>query len=74
MIDRLFLLKLITRKEAPEDRRKKSIALTVHGWELLERVRKARAAEYTAGISALSPRLQSELAAVLIRVLEDIPE
>lgn len=74
MIDRLFLLRLLTRKEAPDDRRKKSIAVTARGRDLLERVRKARAAEYAAGVSGLSRRLRRDLAAVLARALEELPE
>jgi DNA-binding MarR family transcriptional regulator len=72
MVDRLVLLKLVTRREAPDDRRRKSIALTARGRALLERVRTVRTAEYAAGISGLSPGLRSELAAMLTRVLKEL--
>jgi DNA-binding MarR family transcriptional regulator len=74
MIERLFQLKLLTRKESPGDRRRKNIAVTARGRELLERVRKARAAEYSTGVSALSRKVRTELAAVLSRALQELPE
>jgi DNA-binding MarR family transcriptional regulator len=74
MIDRLFLLGLITRTEAPADRRRKILAVTQKGQTLMQRVRKARAAEYTAGTSMLSPKLSSELVKLLRRALAELPE
>jgi DNA-binding MarR family transcriptional regulator len=74
MIERLFQLKLLTRQESPDDRRRKDIAITRRGGEMLERVRRARAAEYAAGVSGLSRKMRSELAAVLTRALEELPE
>jgi DNA-binding MarR family transcriptional regulator len=72
MIDRLFVLKLLTRKEATDDRRRKKIAMTARGRHVLERVRKARIAEYAAGVSGLSRKTRSELMAVLTRALEEL--
>ena len=50
MIDRLFLLGLLIRNEAPDDRRKKNVALTPKGHTLMKRIRRARSAEYEAGV------------------------
>jgi DNA-binding MarR family transcriptional regulator len=73
MIDRLFSLDLVTRAEAPEDRRRKMIAVTHKARQLLERIRKARAAEYAAGACRLSPKLRVELASVLRKALHELP-
>ena len=73
MIDRLFSLDLVTRAEAPEDRRRKMIAVTNRARQLLERIRRARAAEYAAGVRGLSPKLRGELASVLKRALQELP-
>jgi DNA-binding MarR family transcriptional regulator len=74
MLDRLFVLKLLTRKEAELDRRRKQVALTTRGHDVLERVRQARTAEYAAGVAPLSRRLRAELADVLTRTLEHLPD
>lgn len=73
MIDRLFGLDLVTRVEAPEDRRRKLIAVTNKARQLLERIRRARAAEYAAGVRGLSPKLRGELARVLRKALQELP-
>ena len=74
MIDRLFALELLTRSEAPDDRRRKMLAVTQKGSALLTRIRKARAAEYAAGTARLSPKVRTELARVLRKALEELPE
>ncbi len=74
MIDRLFLLGLVTRTEAPEDRRRKILAVTQKGKTLMRRVRRARAEEYAAGTSALSPGLSSQLVKLLRRALAELQE
>jgi DNA-binding MarR family transcriptional regulator len=73
MIDRLFGLDLVTRAEAPDDRRRKMIAVTHTAAQLLGRIRKARAAEYAAGVCKLSPKLRGELASVLRKALQELP-
>jgi hypothetical protein len=40
---------------------------------LLERVRRARAAEYAAGVSGLTTKVRADLLAVLRRALEELP-
>ena len=73
MIDRLFVLDLLTRVEADEDRRRKNVGLTKKGVALLDRVRRARAAEYEAGVSGLTPKVRSDLLGVLRRALKELP-
>jgi DNA-binding MarR family transcriptional regulator len=73
MIDRLFTLGLLTRVEADEDRRRKKVSVTKKGAALLERVRRARAAEYAAGVSGLTAKVRSDLQAVLRRALQELP-
>jgi MarR family transcriptional regulator, organic hydroperoxide resistance regulator len=73
MIDRLFALDLLTRVEAEEDRRRKKLGVTRKGQALLERVRRARAAEYAAGVSGLSTKVRADLLSVLRRALKELP-
>ena len=73
MIDRLFVIGLLTRAEAPDDRRRKRVAVTGKGEALLARIRRARAAEYTAGTSRLSPAVRAELIGVLGKALRELP-
>jgi DNA-binding MarR family transcriptional regulator len=74
MIDRLFLLGLLMRNEALGDRRKKDVAVTPKGHALLERIRRARSAEYEAGVASLSHKLHSDLAKLLRKALAVLPE
>jgi len=74
MIDRLFGLELVSRTEAPDDRRRKLIAITAKANALLDRVGKARASEYAAGVSRLSPQVRADLLKVLRKALREIPE
>ena len=74
MIDRLFQIGLLTRTEAPDDRRRKRIAVTAAGTALLERVHQARVEEYVAGTSTLSPQLRADLVKLLRRALEELQE
>jgi DNA-binding MarR family transcriptional regulator len=73
MIDRLFALDLLTRVEAEEDRRRKKVSVTRKGQALLERVRRARASEYAAGVSGLSTKVRADLLSVLRRALKELP-
>lgn len=74
MIDRLFLLGLLRRNEAPDDRRKKEVAVTPKGQALMRRIRSARSAEYAAGVASLSPKLRSDFETLLRKVLTVLPE
>ena len=74
MIDRLFLLGLLTRAEASDDRRRKRVAITGKGDSLLARVHRARTTEYAAGVARLSPAVRAELSTVLEMALQELPE
>lgn len=74
MVDRLFTLGLVTRAEAPDDRRRKRVTITGKGDSLLARIRRARATEYTAGTARLSQQVRAELAKVLGKALRELPE
>jgi DNA-binding MarR family transcriptional regulator len=74
MIDRLFLLGLVTRAEAPDDRRRKRVTVTAKGDLLLARIRTARATEYAAGTARLSQAIRTELTRVLGKALRELPE
>jgi DNA-binding MarR family transcriptional regulator len=74
MLDRLFGLGLVSRAEAPDDRRRKLVAITTKANALLERIRKARASEYAAGLARLSPKLRAELLKVIRKALRELPE
>jgi DNA-binding MarR family transcriptional regulator len=74
MIDRLFILALVTRGEVADDRRRKRITISAKGDALLGRIRRARATEYAAGTARLSPAVRAELSAVLGKALRELPE
>jgi len=74
MVDRLFPLGLVTRAEAPDDRRRKRVTITGEGDLLLARIRRARATEYTAGTARLSQQVRAELTKVLGKALRVLPE
>ena len=73
MVDRLFELDLVTRTEMAQDRRKKRISPTAKARALLERVRKARSAEYGAALAVLAPKLRLELARTVQKILREMP-
>ena len=66
-------LDLVTRTEMAHDRRRKRISPTAKARALLERVRKARSAEYGAALSVLAPKLRVELARTVQRILRELP-
>jgi DNA-binding MarR family transcriptional regulator len=74
MIDRLHQLGLVERVEIRQDRRQRRIGLTPAGSDLLARLRRARSAEYQAGVDRLSGRLRCDLAAVLARALDELAQ
>src|SRR5271165_4653352 len=61
MIDRLAALCLVARRESPDDRRRKLVSVTKKGRALLGRVGRARAREYSAGVSQLPRALRADL-------------
>jgi DNA-binding MarR family transcriptional regulator len=71
-VDRLVRLKLVTRIEDRADRRKKKIATTSKANALLERLTKARASEYSAGLSSVSEETLEQLKLVLREILHQL--
>lgn len=71
MVERLYQLGLLSRVEDREDRRRKLIATTAKARGFLDRLVKARAAEYGAGIARLPPPLRLELARLLRKILTE---
>ena len=72
MVDRLFRLGLLTRVEDVEDRRRKRLATTAKADQLLDRLTRARGAEYSRGVARLSPALRKELAAILAKAVKEL--
>lgn len=72
MVDRLFRLGLLTRAEDAEDRRRKQLATTPRADLLLDKITRARAAEYGKGTARLSPAVRRELAAALHKAVRDL--
>jgi DNA-binding MarR family transcriptional regulator len=72
MVDRLFRLGMLTRVEDSEDRRRKRLAVTPRAEQLLDRLTRARAAEYGKGTARLSPALRRELSAVLSKAVKEL--
>ncbi len=72
MVARLFRLGLLTRLEDPQDRRRKLLATTSRAQALIDRISRARAAEYGRGTERLSPQVRKELAAALQKALREL--
>ena len=72
MVDRLFRLGLLSRAEDAEDRRRKRLATTAKADTLLDRLTRARGAEYSHGVARLSPALRKELAVVLQKAVREL--
>ena len=72
MVERLFRQGLLTRSEDAGDRRRKQLAVTAAAEHLLDRLVRARAAEYARGVARLSPALRRELAAVLGKAVREL--
>ena len=72
MVDRLFRLGLLTRAEDAEDRRRKQLATTPRADTLLDKITRARAAEYSKGTARLSPAVRKELATALQKAVREL--
>ncbi len=70
MIDRLVRLGMLARADDPADRRRRALALTARGRELLARVAAARAADYAESLAGLPPALLRALAGALAPAVE----
>ncbi len=72
MVDRLFKLGFLSRAEDEDDRRRKRLAVTPAAERLLDKLGRARAAEYAKGTERLSPALRRELAAALAKAVREL--
>jgi DNA-binding MarR family transcriptional regulator len=72
MVERLFKLGLLTRAEDKGDRRRKRLAVTPSGERLLDKITRARAAEYAKGTERLSPALRRELGAAVAKAVREL--
>ena len=72
MVDRLFKLGFLTRREDEGDRRRKRLAVTPAAERMLDKLIRARAAEYAKGTARLSPALRRELAAALAKAVREL--
>jgi len=72
MVDRLFKLGFLTRREDEADRRRKRLAVTPSAEKLLDKLVRARAAEYATGTARLSPALRRELASALAKAVREL--
>jgi DNA-binding MarR family transcriptional regulator len=72
MVDRLFKLDFLTRREDAGDRRRKRLAVTPAAERMLDKLVRARAAEYAKGTARLSPGLRRELGAALAKAVREL--
>jgi len=72
LVDRLVQAKLVERREDPEDRRAKRVAITPAGTTLTARVQAERTREFAEVLGRLSPALRRRFAAVLTLVNREL--
>ncbi|MCP3058213.1 MarR family winged helix-turn-helix transcriptional regulator [Myxococcus sp. K38C18041901] len=72
MAERLVKLGYVTRREDPEDRRRKSLAVTPKAFRFLTAFRKVRAEELTLGTARLSAPTRRRLVSALEAALEEL--
>jgi DNA-binding MarR family transcriptional regulator len=70
MIERLVNLGLLARTADTADRRRRALAVTARGSEVLARIAGARAADYAESLAGVPPALLRALAAALRPVVE----
>jgi DNA-binding MarR family transcriptional regulator len=70
LIDKLVKKGLVGRSEGPTDRRERRVLITKKGEALLDRVRTARMARFTASLEVLAPALRDRLRRTLCEVVE----
>ena len=72
LVDRLVRARLVERREDPEDRRAKRVAITSAGVTLTARVQAERTREFAAVLGRLSPSLRQRFSAVLTLVNREL--
>lgn len=71
-VDRLVRMELVSRTEDGVDRRRKRIATTAKANALLDRLSRARANDYNAGLSRLPQKTQERLKRLLREALSQL--
>lgn len=71
-VDRLVRMDLVSREEDGTDRRRKRITTTAKANALLDRLARARANDYSSGLSSLHQKTQMSLKTVLREVLSQL--
>jgi DNA-binding MarR family transcriptional regulator len=71
-VDRLVRMELVTRMEDGVDRRRKAIATTAKANALLDRLSRARANEYSVGLSGLPQKTQKHFEEFLREALSQL--
>ena len=74
LVERLVRAGLVERREDPEDRRAKRVAVTPAGLALTARVQAERTREFAAVMGRLSPGLRRRFASVLTLVNRELRE
>ena len=72
LIDKLVEKGFVDRRENPADRRQKQLHLTPSGEELLDRIARSRAGEFTTAAQAIDPELRVQLANLFERVIDQL--
>ena len=72
LIERLVQAALVERREDPDDRRAKRVAITRAGAILVERVQTERTREFASVLAKLSPSLRRRFASVLTLVNREL--
>jgi len=72
LVDRLVQAGLVERREDPDDRRAKRVAVTAAGVTLTARVQTERTREFAAVLGRISPALRRRFASVLTLVNQEL--
>jgi DNA-binding MarR family transcriptional regulator len=72
LVDRLVEKGFVDRKEDPDDRRQKRVAITESGAALIDQLASERNAEFTRALSTLDPDLREQLVVVFERAIAQL--
>lgn len=72
LVDRLVAKGFIDRREDPDDRRQKNVAITEEGSTFVDDLAAERTAEFARALSTLDPDLQQQLVLVLVRAIDQL--
>lgn len=72
LVDRLVDRGWVTRRENPDDRRQRTLALTPAAMDMLDTMAQARAREFETAFSSVEPELRARLADVFDQVIHQL--